>query len=106
MAIRTSLAPNVEIKEIDKSQYTPFATGTTVYLNGFSPKGEPYRPMEITTRAAFEQIYGAPDTEAERYFYAGTCETLNQGGRLFCARLPYDNGSFEKIVGVKYTIES
>ena len=79
-------------------------TGTTVYLNGFAPKGEPYKYMEITTRSAFEQIYGVPDTEAERYFYAGACETLNQGGRLFAARLPYDNASFEKMVGIKYQI--
>ena len=77
MAIRTITAPGVEIKEIDKSGYTPAMTGTAVYLKGFSPKGEAYKPFEITTRSAFEQIFGVPDTEAERYFYAGACETLN-----------------------------
>lgn len=105
MALRTITAPGVEIKEIDKSGYTPVMTGTTVYLKGFSPKGEPYKYMEVTTRSAFEQIYGTPDTEAERYFYAGACETLNQGGRLYAARLPYDNEAFEKMVGIKYTVE-
>lgn len=105
MAIRSITAPGVEIKEIDKSGYTPVMTGTTVYLKGFSPKGEPYKYMEVTTRSAFEQIYGTPDTEAERYFYAGACETLNQGGRLYAARLPYDNEAFEKMVGIKYTVE-
>ena len=104
MAIRTIMAPGVEIKEIDKSGYTPTIAGTTVYLKGFASKGEAYRPFEITTRTAFEQIYGVPETEAERYFYAGACETLNQNGRLFCARLPYDNESFEKMVGIKYSL--
>ena len=57
MAIRTITAPGVEIREIDKSGYTTVPTGTAVYLKGFTGKGEPYRPMEITTRSAYEQIY-------------------------------------------------
>lgn len=104
MALRTLMSPGVEIHEIDKSGYTPTMAGTAVYLKGFSPKGEAYKPFEVTSRSAFEQIFGTPDTEAERYFYAGACETLNQGGRLFAARLPYDNASFEKMVGIKYTV--
>jgi len=71
------MSPGVEWKEIDKSGYTPTTAGSTVYLKGFSSKGEAYKPVQITTRAAFEQIYGAPDTEAERYFYAGACEVLD-----------------------------
>ena len=105
MAILTTLAPHVQIKEIDKSGYTPSMAGTAVYLKGFTGKGEAYKCMEVTTRSAFEQIYGAPDTEAERYTYAAACETLNQGGRLYVARLPYDNASFEKMVGIKYSVE-
>ena len=105
MAVRTRMSPGVEWKEIDKSGYSPTMAGSSVYLKGFSSKGEAYKPMMITTRSAFEQIYGTPDTEAERYFYAGACEVLNQGGRLFCARLPYDNAAFEKMVGVKYVVE-
>lgn len=77
MALRTITSPGVTINEIDKSGYTPVMTGTAVYLHGFSAKGEPYKPFEVTTRSAFEQIFGVPDTEAERYFYAGACETLN-----------------------------
>jgi hypothetical protein len=77
MAIRVITAPGVQINEIDKSGYTPAMTGTAVYLKGFTGKGEAYKCMEITTRSAYEQIYGAPDTEAERYTYAAACETLN-----------------------------
>lgn len=105
MALRTITAPGVQINEIDKSGYTPTTVGTAVYLKGFSPKGEAYRPFEVTSRSAFEQMFGTPDTEAERYMYAGACETLDQGGRLFCARLPYDNAAFEKMVGIKYVVE-
>lgn len=77
MAIRVIQSPGVQINEIDKSGYTPNPVGTTVYLKGFANKGEPYRPMEFTSRPAFESVFGTPDTEAERYFYAGACEVLN-----------------------------
>lgn len=102
--MRTILAPGIEIKEIDKSNYSPAMTGTGCFIPMFSSKGEPYRPMEFTSRSAFENYYGTPDNEAERYGYAAACEVLNQGGRLWCARLPYDNAAFEKLVGVKYSL--
>lgn len=102
--MRTILAPGIEIKEIDKSNYSPAMTGTGCFIPMFSSKGEPYRPMEFTSRSAFENYYGTPDNEAERYGYAAACEVLNQGGRLWCTRLPYDNAAFEKLVGVKYSL--
>lgn len=102
--MRTINAPGVEIKEIDKSGYSPAMVGTGCYVMLFADKGEPYRPMNFTSRYAFEKYYGTPDNEAERYGYAAACEVLNQNGRLWCARLPYDNAAFEKIVGVKYSI--
>lgn len=102
--MRTITAPGVEIKEIDKSQYSPAMVGTTCYVMGFANKGEAYRPMEFTSRAAWTTYYGEPDNEAERYFYNACTEVLNQNGRLYCARLPYDNEAFEKMVGFRYSI--
>lgn len=103
--MRTITAPGIEIREIDRSGYSPAMTGSTCYIMGFSDKGEPYKPMEFTSRAAWVNYYGEPDTEAERYFYAAVCEVLNQNGRLYCARLPYDNESFEKLVSFKYSVD-
>ena len=102
--MRTITAPGIEWKEIDKSAYSPAMTGTACYITFFSNKGEPYKPMEFTSRSAFEKYYGAPDNEAERYGYAAACEVINQNGRLWCARLPYDNAAFDKVVGVKYKL--
>ena len=104
MSIRTILAPGVQINEIDKSQYSPAMTGSNCYVMGFSDKGEPYVPMEFTSRSAWTTYYGTPDNEAERYAYAAACEVLNQGGRLYFARLPYDNAAFEKVAVAKYTL--
>lgn len=103
--MRTINAPGVEIKEIDRSQYSPAMVGTACYVPMFTDKGEPYRPMEFTSRSAWTSYYGEPDTEAERYAYAAACEVLNQNGRLWCARLPYDNAAFEKMVGYKYKVD-
>lgn len=97
-------APGVMIHEIDKSQYSPAMQNTACYVMGFANKGEAYQPMEFTSRTAWLSYYGEPDNEAERYFYNAACEVLNQGGRLYCARLPYDNLAFQKMVGVKYKV--
>ena len=102
--MRTITAPGVEWREIDRSGYSPAMTGTACYILGFANKGEAYKPMEFTSRAAWISYYGEPDNEAERYFYAAACEVLNQNGRLYCARLPYDNEAFEKMVGYKYNV--
>ena len=102
--MRTITAPGVEWREIDRSGYSPAMTGTACYILGFANKGEAYKPMEFTSRAAWTSYYGEPDNEAERYFYAAACEVLNQNGRLYCARLPYDNEAFEKMVGYKYNV--
>lgn len=102
--MRTINAPGVEWREIDKSGYSPAMVGTGCFIPLFSDKGEPYKPMEFTSRSAFEKYYGTPDNEAERYGYAAACEVLNQNGRLWCSRLPYDNAAFEKVVGVKYSL--
>jgi hypothetical protein len=106
MGLRTIEAPGVEIKEIDKSGYTPAMTGTRCYVMGYATKGEPYAPMEFTSKAAWQSYYGEPDNEAERYFYNACSEVINQNGVLYCARLPYDNESYNKMVGFKYTVGS
>ena len=105
MSIRTILAPGVQINEIDKSQYSPAMTGSNCYVMGFTSKGEPYQPMEFTSRTAWTNYYGTPDNEAERYAYSAACEVLNQGGRLYFARLPYDNPAFEKVACFKWNVK-
>lgn len=106
MSIRTILAPGVQINEIDKSQYSPAMTGSNCYVMGFTDKGEPYQPMEFTSRTAWTNYYGTPDNEAERYAYSAACEVLNQGGRLYFARLPYDNPAFEKVACFKWNVKT
>lgn len=105
MSIRTILAPGVQINEIDKSQYSPAMTGSNCFVMGFTNKGEPYQPLEFTSRSAWQNYYGAPDNEAERYAYAAATEVLNQNGRLYFARLPYDNPAYQQVAAFKYNLD-
>lgn len=79
-------------------------TGTRCYIMGFANKGEPYVPMQFTSRAALQSYYGEPDTEAEKYFYNACMEVINQNGVLYTARLPYDNDAKDNYVGFTYQI--
>jgi hypothetical protein len=106
MAIRTIDAPGIEIREIDKSQYSPAMTGTKVLVTGFANSGEDYTPMIFTSKSAWLNYYGEPDNEAERYFYAASMEVLNQNGVVNCCKLPYENEARDKFVGFKYKLNT
>jgi len=83
--------PDVEVNEIDLSQYNPAIAGTTSLIIGFADKGEDYLPLEFTSRNSWLQYYGKPTNEAERYLYAGATESISQNGRTIVAKLPYSN---------------
>ena len=59
----------------------------------------------IPTREEFEDKYGYPQNEAERYFYNGSLEVLKNGGKLLVAKLPYDNNSKDMYSYVDYKID-
>jgi hypothetical protein len=104
--MRSITCPGVEIKEIDKSGYSPAMTGTKCLVMGYSDKGTPYEPMQFTSKTAWQNFYGDPDNEAERYFYNACAEVINQNGVLNCARLPYDNKSKDRMVGFKFKVST
>ena len=104
--MRTIEAPGVEIREIVKSQYAPAIVGTAALVMGFANKGEDYTAMEMTSRSAWVNYYGEPDNEAERYFYTACMEVINQNGKLYCAKIPYENEARDKYVCKKYTIST
>lgn len=99
---RTIQHPGVEIREIDKSQYTPAIEGTYCVLAGYSDKGEELDPMIVTSVDDFVTNYGEPTNEAERYFYYAGQEIIRTGGTLIAAKLPYNNviSDHYKAIGV------
>jgi hypothetical protein len=92
MAKRTIQSPGVEIRESDLSLRTA-QTGTTTYIAGFAAEGPTDEVVGLGNITEFEQIYGAPKTPAERYFYHTTRAALNSSGSVLVNRLPYGEGS-------------
>lgn len=110
MALRTIEAPGLQVNEIDRSQYNQntdnsLPNSPTCFIAGFADKGENYTIHSIPTREEFEEMYGYPQNEAERYFYNGSLEVLTNGGKLLVAKLPYDNNSKDMYSYVDYKID-
>lgn len=105
MAVRTINHPDVEIREIDRSQTAPAIVGTTVSMMGYSSKGEPFKPLNIVSVSDFETNFGQPTNEAERYFWSGAKEVLNVNGTLLCTKLPYNNTMDTNYIYIPITFE-
>jgi len=101
--IRTILSPGVELKEIDKSQYTP-DVGTTprALIMGFASQGPVQTTTDITSMADFRTIYGTPSNEVERYFYNAADQLIGVGATVVAAKIPYE--SDKNYVGIEYTV--
>ena len=91
---RTIQAPGIELREVDKSQYSKqdySLVGTTSLVCGVASKGDNYNINWINTTQNFLDTYGAPETEEEKWFYNAANEVLTKGGILLASRLPYCN---------------
>ena len=104
MSTRTILAPGVEITEKDLSEYTSTAGASTALVMGFANQGQNYETVNLTSKTALVNYFGKPTNEAERYFFAACSEVLAQNGRLYAAKLPYDNESADKHVVAQYEV--
>lgn len=90
---RTINSPGVEIRERDLS-YTMQSRGAyTVFMTGFAPQGPTEDPINISSITEFEEVFGKPQTAAERYLYHSAKQVLtNSPGSLIVSRLPYGDG--------------
>lgn len=90
---RSINSPGVQIIEKDLSEYIQTTTGTSVYAIGFASQGPTDEVINISSSSELEQIYGIPETAAERYFHYTCREILNSSATLLTTRLPYGSGS-------------
>ena len=89
---RSINSPGVQIVETDLSNYQQIGGGTVVYVAGFAPQGPTDETLAITSVSELEQVYGIPQTAAERYFYHTSKQILNSPATLLTTRLPYGSG--------------
>jgi hypothetical protein len=90
---RSINSPGVQITEKDLSEYIQTVTGTSVFATGFASQGPTDEVLNITSSSELEQIYGVPETAAEKYFHYTCREILNSSATLLTTRLPYGSGS-------------
>lgn len=84
MNARTIQHPGIEIHEIDMTEYQSTITTNNAYVIGFADKGPIYDYSWITTRSEFINLYGEPQTEAEKYLYYAVQSILNNGRNSTC----------------------
>ena len=105
---RNVKAPNVYIREIDRSAYDNdqerSEVDTNVVVCGFAQKGPNLEPRRFIRINDFITTYGYPTNEAERYFYNAADEVLSKGATLIACRLPYDNNSYEHVTFSEYEV--
>lgn len=90
---RSINSPGVQITEKDLSEYIQTTTGTNVFATGFAAQGPTDEVLIVTSASELENIYGAPETPAEKYFHYTCREILNSSATLLTTRLPYGSGS-------------
>jgi hypothetical protein len=90
---RSINSPGVQITEKDLSEYIQPSVGTSVFAAGFASQGPTDEVLNITSNSELEQIYGVPESAAEKYFHYTCREILNSSGTLLTTRLPYGSGS-------------
>jgi hypothetical protein len=82
-------SPGVQVTETDLSVTQQFGGGTNIFIAGYAPQGPTDEVLQVSTISELEQIFGAPQTAAERYFYHSSKEVLNSNANLLVTRLPY-----------------
>ncbi len=107
MATVSSLsAPGVEVREYDNSLRISNNTGTTVFVPGYAAQGPVEEVIQIGSITDFENVYGIPTNDAERYFYYTCLAILNNSGlgtTLLTSRLPYGSGEGDNVANA-YTL--
>ncbi len=101
---RTIQSPGVEINEVDLTLRAVANEGTNVYITGFSNQGPIDEVLQPTSVSEFEQIYGLPTNEAERYFYHSVKNVLNSSpANVYVSRLPYGENKGDGFSNWRYS---
>jgi len=94
MSTRTIASPGVQINELDQSLIARPIGATSVFITGFTQQGPTETPVNITSISEFEEVYGLPSNDAERYLYHSAKQILQTSpANLLVSRMPYGSGN-------------
>ena len=83
-------SPGVEIREVDLSLNPDIPIGTNVYVVGFTPQGPTDEPTNLSSLVEFEEIFGLPESAAERYAHNAVKQIITtSNSNVLFTRMPY-----------------
>lgn len=85
-------SPGIEVREYDNSLRVDVDPSTTYFVPGFAAQGPVEEVHSIGSMSDFENIYGVPTNDAERYFYHTVKSIIDNTGSsssVYVSRLPY-----------------
>ena len=87
-------SPGIAVREIDVSGTTQTNTGTNIFFAGFTSQGISDEPTRISTVTEFEQLFGLPQTAAEKYTYNAVNQIFStSNAAITFTRMPYGSGA-------------
>lgn len=99
-SLSTLGSPGIEVREIDNSVRVDVDPSTTYFVPGFASQGPVEEVHSISTMSDFENIYGVPTNDAERYFYHTVKSIIDNSGDstvVYVSRLPYGEKSGDTV---------
>ena len=99
-SLSTLGSPGIEVREIDNSVRVDVDPSTTYFIPGFASQGPVEEVHSISTMSDFENIYGVPTNDAERYFYHTVKSIIDNSGDstvVYVSRLPYGEKSGDTV---------
>lgn len=86
-------SPGFQLTEIDNSLFVTPRGGTNNYYVGFAKQGPTNEPITLLDSNEFIQIFGTPETAAERYIYDAVDQALKTSdATVIFTRMPYGQG--------------
>lgn len=99
-SLSTLGSPGIEVREIDNSLRVDVDPSTTYFVPGFASQGPVEEVHSIGSMSDFENIYGVPTNDAERYFYHTVKSLIDNSGDstvVYVSRLPYGAKSGDTV---------
>lgn len=87
-------SPGISINERDLSQITTNVVGTNIFIPGFTPQGPTDEPTSVSSLSEFEELFGIPTTDAEKYSHNAVKQILTtSNAAVTFTRMPYGSGA-------------
>lgn len=101
-------SPGIEVREIDNSVRVDDDPSTVYFVPGFASQGPVEEVHSIGSMSDFENIFGLPTNDAERYLYHTVKSLIDNSGdstTVYVSRLPYGADSGDTVSSA-YTLLS